>query len=206
MLQQLERIFRPAAEHVDVEIKRLAEREQALLDERQAKARELAAIEASIGEDYLDRREARVVELTRLRSEIEAIAWAIEAARRRQLEAVRSKYRAKAEELRRLAGEKQAELDALNTQTGKLLRDLAELEGVDYDHSILSAQRCGGWFGPDFRAPQEWMGPADVAPDPVTGRYQTPLSRRLRAEIEALLAEAAKIEAAEQATLEAVPK
>jgi hypothetical protein len=47
------------------------------------------------------------------------------------------------------------------------------------------------------------MGPADVAPDPVTGRYQTARSRRLRAEIEALLSEAAKVEAdADQAVLE----
>ena len=210
MLEHIGQIFRPQAEgslppvqQVDADIERLAGREAALVAERAAKQQQLAITEERTGEEYLDGHGESITNLAHLRLELEAIDLALTAARKRRLELVRSRYQLRAADLRLRAGEKQAELDTLNNQTEKLLRKLSELEGVNYDHSILSAQRCGDWFGPDFRPPQEWMGPADVAPDPVTGRYQMPRSRRLREEIEALLSEAAKIEAdADQAVLE----
>ncbi|MCC6363187.1 MAG: hypothetical protein IT165_06655 [Bryobacterales bacterium] len=197
-MQLLPQIFRRSPEDADAEINRLLEREQELVAERQAKAQEIAALEQRIGQEYLDGDgEASLTDLTRLRVQVEAINRAIIAARDRRLEATRAKVRGRAGQIRRQAEEKKAELDTLNSETGALLRKLAELEGVDYDHSILSSQRCGDWYSlPNFRRPpEEWLGPSDVSPDPSNGRYQTPRSRRLREEIESLFAEAAKVEA-----------
>jgi hypothetical protein len=89
---------------------------------------------------------------------VEAIDLALTAARRRRLELVRSRYQLRAADLRLRAGEKQAELDTLNSQTEKLLRKLSELEEVDYGHwapsaaatgsARISGRRTNGWGRP----------------------------------------------------------
>lgn len=191
---QLPQMFRRS--DADAEIKRLAEREQALVAERQARAQEIAELEQQIGEDYLDGNgEAGLADLTRHRVQVEAINRAIVAARDRRLEATRAKVRAQADALRKQADDKRGELARLQSETSDLLDRLSELEEIRYTASILTAQRCGDWYSlPNFRRPEEWEGPPDLAGDPSNARYQTPRSRRLRTEIEALVAEAAKVE------------
>lgn len=105
---------------------------------------------------------------------------------------------------RELATTKRAEAAGIAGKLIKLLKQLAEIEGVEYDTTILCAQRIGTWIRDcvfiDQRIPDSLRSPFEAgAPDPSTGPiwYAVPRSRALINEALKLEDEAETIELAE---------
>lgn len=105
---------------------------------------------------------------------------------------------AKVVDLRSRAAAKRAEVEKLRQKAVKHLAALSELEGVTYGPGILAAQRSAvGWYGArdrslpqDFQNPFEWIADP-VGPDGPARRFETPRSRTLMLEANALEYEAA---------------
>jgi hypothetical protein len=133
----------------------------------------------------------------RLRGELEVIARAIGAARARIPGLEAERRRVEASEARRIAGEKLAEAEGLEGECLKALAKLSEIQGVKYDHCILSAQRVGPWY-PVFggiESAAEYLGPHEVRPDPTgLSSFAVPRSRALRNEATELTQHAGKLE------------
>ncbi|MGO9008597.1 MAG: hypothetical protein ACLQPN_00725 [Bryobacteraceae bacterium] len=99
----------------------------------------LSAIEDEAGMVVLDAEEsgsgdvaAAFDRIGRAHAEIRAIGSAITACRARRLEAIRADRAAKVAALRKQASEKSSALLSLEAKTGKLLAQLAEMEGCPY--------------------------------------------------------------------------
>ena len=153
-----------------------------------------------LGEAFLVGDETGIRKLQDLEGRVLAITSAITVLdQRRPLLEVGLK-RATAVDLRQLAAAKTAELETLRRATGELLAKLSAIEGVEYDHAILQAQRAGSWFVlPHFGSgnADSYCQPDDVGREPVganAGVYLSSKSRRLHQEISRLLDQAEMIE------------
>lgn len=105
---------------------------------------------------------------------------------------------------RELAQQKRTEAASIAGKLIKLLEKLSEIEGVEYDTTILCAQRIGTWIRDrvfiDQRIPDSLRSPFEAGgPDPASGPvwYAVPRSRALINEALKLEDEAETIERAE---------
>lgn len=166
-------------EQARAEVARLAETELKMFTELTGQRAEAEAITARAAETVLDGADLSdaIGQAARAKAAIELHERAIEAARRRRLDAIRAAYRTEAAELRQQAVPKRAEAEAIDRKTAPLLAKLAEIEGVPYTAAVLSAER-------DYKAP---LG--DIRPI-----CHVPRSAALRAEAADLEKRAAEIE------------
>ena len=81
-------------------------------------------------------------EVERLKTTIVAIDRAVAILRTSRLDMIRNTFRNRAADLRAEAAGKQKELDSLQAKTAKYLAALSELHGVNFDETILAAQRA----------------------------------------------------------------
>jgi hypothetical protein len=134
-------------EAAKAEILRLAQVEIELFQDRTNKTAQLAEGERTAGDAYLDGAgNEAIAALTQLKTAIEVLERGIDAAHARRAEAITRKFRLEAQEFQRQAREKQGELDELESQSGKLLKKLGELENVPYTSSILLAEPSGAGY------------------------------------------------------------
>jgi hypothetical protein len=132
-------------EEASEQILRLGKREADLLHERQAKADQLRKSEAQAGVEYLDGQSAGTVDLIlKLQAELASIGRAMSVCHTRRLEAIKRKFEADTEELRKQLAEKQGQLTVLEERSREFLYKLAELQDVPiYGTEILRVQGDG---------------------------------------------------------------
>lgn len=133
----------------------------------------LAEAETGLGDAVLDGNESAAREVADLRLRVDGLNAGLAALEVRRVQALLAQRRASAEDLRRQAVQKHAELDALERKTAKHLAGLSELEGVTFTRCILAAQRApNGWERQvtaatahiDFCDPSEalrWLSPGN---------------------------------------------
>lgn len=164
----------------------------ASLDEREAQlagmlatvGTRLAESEVAIGEAFLDGNETPLREVAELRLRVDGINAALEALNGRRASATLERRRAEAREFRAQAEAKKTELAELERKTGRLLGELAKLEGLPFTSSILSSQPLGAWLTPGYFTPNEkpFLAARELFADR-EATYGIPRSRALRSEI-----------------------
>jgi hypothetical protein len=175
----------------------------AAMDSREAQLSAMSAqlglkldqAEACAGDAFLDGDESVLKEVAELRLQADGVTAALKALDRRRSPLKESRRRAEAAELRNQAESKRKQLAEVNAKTAKLLGQLAQIEGVEFTHSILSSQSAGAWLNAaDYTTnPPTHLAAHELVRD--TGAtFATPLSRKLRAEAEALEFRAVEIE------------
>jgi hypothetical protein len=184
-------------------------RRAAIIGRRNELGGRVDAVEKSAGERYLAGDKNAPKELAEIRTEIDLCERALVVLDDQGSAAQVDLKRATAGDLRRQAGEKRMELDALRKKTGALLRqlsdlELAELPGVQYGQHILCAQRHGAYVQAQggYIAPPDYFASWEVSIDPTNPQpFEMPRSYVLRGQIEKLEQDAAAIELELTATL-----
>jgi hypothetical protein len=144
----------------------------------------LADAEASLGDAVLTGDENAVREVADLRLRVDGLNAALATLEKRRVAAALDQRRATADDLRRKAAEKRAELELLNGKTARLLAKLGELEGIEYGHHVLCAQRTPGGWQPQVTAgvsEMDYCDPTEVLHMGIAypGPYQRTRSRKL---------------------------
>jgi hypothetical protein len=184
-----------------------------LVERLHGNASQLEALETDLGPRYLAGDAGVAGELAALKTECNLIEHALTTLDGRQRLADIALKRATAADYRAQAGAKRAEIEKLRAKTSKLLSQLAELEHVEFDCSILNAMRnpAANWLTKETAVtgiPPELTSPIEcvaLGQDPEPGRmYFKTRSRILNDEAVGLIAKAYELETTVQ--FEGTPK
>jgi hypothetical protein len=181
------------------EVKRLFVVEAELTEKRRQKlggltAAEEAAVDAVVDGGGVEGIAQRAIEVE---TEARVLTKGIEVCRSRRLAAIRHGNEVEAAELRKQAAGKTAEADGILRRAEPLLKKLSELQGIEYDPSILLAQRTGTWTDNLVTgAPIEECSPLEARGDLDAG-FAVPRPLALRREARQLKARAQQVAAQE---------
>lgn len=114
------------------EVRRFGEKEVELVGKKRLRIHELSEAEQGAGLAYLEGGTSSFDQVIRLRAELGVIESALKACRVQRLNAIASKFKVEAQQIRRQAGDKRAELAELEAKTSSLLEQLSALQGAPF--------------------------------------------------------------------------